>query len=97
MNDTMMLAGSLSNDLFRVASLAQRGSNKAASRFLEEAQKWSSVLKKHEVPPYILKIVQDLSSRNKDDISLNSAEKYLMYGILLQNYALHLANNYESR
>lgn len=93
----MMLAGSLSNDLFRVASLAQRGSNKAASRFLEEAQKWSSVLKKQELPPYILKIVQDVSGRNKDDISLNSAEKYLMYGILLQNYALHLANNYESR
>lgn len=45
-NETKLLVGSLSNDLFRVATLAQRG-------------------------------------------SLEAAERYLMYGVLLQNYTLH--------
>jgi hypothetical protein len=89
MTDTRMLVGSLSNDLFRVASLAQRGSNKAASRFLQEAQKWSADLQNRDVPTYILKLSQDVSSRSVDDISIDSAEQYLMYGVLLQNYALH--------
>ncbi|KXK11111.1 MAG: hypothetical protein UZ22_OP11002000495 [Microgenomates bacterium OLB23] len=32
LDDTKMLIGSLSNDLFRVASLSQRGSNQAAQK-----------------------------------------------------------------
>jgi len=87
-NDTKMLVGSLSNDLFRVASLAQRGSTKAASRFLQEARRWSDDLKSHDVAGYIKKLAEDVSSRSDDDISLSSAERYLMYGILLQNYAV---------
>jgi hypothetical protein len=89
MTDTQMLVGSLSNDLFRVASLAQRGSNKAASRFLQEAQKWSVDLQNQNVPNYISRLAQDVSNRSTDDISTDSAEQYLMYGVLLQNYALH--------
>lgn len=89
MNETQLLIGSLSNDMFRVANLAQRGSSKAAERFLKEAQRWSTELeKKHQVPLYITKIIIDISHRNPTDISLSSAEVYLMYGILLQNYAL---------
>ena len=91
MTDKQLLIGSLSNDLFRVASLAQRGSNKAASRFLSEAQRWSKDLQKQNVPRYVANIVVDISNRNSLDISLSSAERYLMYGVLLQNYALHNA------
>lgn len=89
MTDTQMLVGSLSNDLFRVASLAQRGSDKAASRFLQEAQRWASDLQNKEVPTYVAQLAKDVSNRSAEDISLESAEQYLMYGVLLQNYALH--------
>ncbi|PIR62984.1 MAG: hypothetical protein COU65_00585 [Candidatus Pacebacteria bacterium CG10_big_fil_rev_8_21_14_0_10_42_12] len=89
MTDTQMLVGSLSNDMFRVASLAQRGSHKAASRFLAEAQRWSKDLQGDEVADYIARLAADISKREVTDISLASAERYLMYGVLLQNYALH--------
>lgn len=84
-----MLAGSLSNDLFRVASLVQRGSTQAASRFLKEAKRWSQPLQSGAVSPYIQNIAQDILNRDLSDISLESAEKYLMYGVLLQNFTLH--------
>lgn len=90
MTDTKMLVGSLSNDMFRVASLAHRGSDKAAQRFLIEAQRWSKDLKNHQVEDYILHIVEDISKRKTTDISEASAEQYLMYGVLLQNYSLQL-------
>ena len=89
MTNTLLLVGSLSNDLFRTASLSQRGSTKAAARFLKEAQRWANELKNHDVAEYIVKIAADVSNRVDDDISLSSAERYLMYGVLLQNYALH--------
>lgn len=89
MTDVVMLAGSISNDLFRVASLAQRGANQAASRFLIEAQRWSNDLAKVAPQPYIKKIAQDISSRTPEEISEVAAEKYLMYGVLLQNFCLH--------
>jgi hypothetical protein len=89
MTDVQMLAGSLSNDLFRVASLAQRGSNQAATRFLIEAQRWSRDLAQIAPKPYIKKIAQEVSSMTKDNISEEVAEKYLMYGVLLQNFCLH--------
>ncbi|PIR58939.1 MAG: hypothetical protein COU69_02850 [Candidatus Pacebacteria bacterium CG10_big_fil_rev_8_21_14_0_10_56_10] len=87
--DTRLLVGSLSNDLLRVASLAQRGSTQAASRFLGEAQRWSRELQQRDVAEYVVKLARDISARQADDISMPSAERYLMYGVLLQNYALH--------
>lgn len=90
MTDAKMLVGSLSSDLFRVASLSQRGSAKAASRFLGEAKRWSRDLENLELSSYITKLAADVSSRDLTDISLASAERYLMYGVLLQNYALRL-------
>lgn len=84
-----LLAGSLSNDLFRVASLKHRGANKAASRFLKEAKRWAKPLQQLNVADYILNIAQDISSSDEKDISMATAERYLMYGVLLQNYALH--------
>ena len=89
MTEAQLLVGSLSNDLFRVASLVQRGSTKAASRFLKEAKRWAEPLQELKVAKYISDIAKDVSSREDDDISMKTAEKYLMYGILLQNYSLH--------
>ncbi|KXK08920.1 MAG: hypothetical protein UZ21_OP11001000479 [Microgenomates bacterium OLB22] len=88
-DDTKNAYSSLSNDLFRVASLSQRGSHQAAQKFLIEAKRWALPLKNHVTPNYISNIVRDVSSRTDSDISLASAEQYLMYGILLQNYTLH--------
>lgn len=89
MTEAQLLVGSLSNDLFRVASLVQRGSTKAALRFLEEAKRWSVPLQQQNVADYILKIAKDVSSKTGDTISLLEAEKHLMNGVLLQNYSLH--------
>lgn len=47
MTDAVLLAGSPSNDLFRVVSLQQRGSEKAAQRFLAESKRWAEPLAKH--------------------------------------------------
>lgn len=90
MNDTKTLVGSLSNDLFRVATLTQRGSLIGAQRFLLEAKRWATQMKDVNLPPYIAKIAHDIFHRNEKDVSIESAERYLMYGVLLQNYTLHL-------
>lgn len=89
MTDSLLLIGSLSNDLFRVANFAQKGSTGAASRFLTEAKRWSVPLESLPVKDYILNIAKDISQKKSNSISMEEAEKYLMYGILLQNYALH--------
>lgn len=89
MSEIQMLAGSLSNDLFRVASLAQRGSKKAAARFKEESKRWSISLQNHKVPQYIKNIASDVSS-DEGVTTLEMAEKYLMYAVLLQNFSLSL-------
>lgn len=90
--DTQMLLGSLSNDLFRVANLSQRGSTKAALRFLHEAKRWSQDLQNSDVAKYIIRIAKDVSERDATHITESEAERYLMYGILLQNYVLHHMN-----
>jgi hypothetical protein len=89
MTDTQLLIGSLSNDLFRVASLTQRGSTNAANRFLLEAKRWSNSIQDHKVPPYIKSIAENISVSKEENIDIETAEKYLMYAVLLQNYSLH--------
>ncbi len=89
MTNTLLLIGSLSNDLFRVSSLTQRGSTKAASRFLVEAKRWSNSIQDHKVPLYIQSIANQVSDCAEEQIDMETAEKYLMYAILLQNYTLH--------
>lgn len=86
--ETQMLIGSLSNDLFRIATLAQRGSNKASTRFAKESKRWAIPLLEHNIPKYLKKIVNDIADSD-NEITLEKAEKYLMYGVLLQNYSLH--------
>jgi hypothetical protein len=89
MTDTQLLVGSLSNDLFRVATLVQRGSMKAATRFAVEAKRWAEPLSKTQAKGYIIKIAEDINNTEVNELTIDQAEKYLMYGILLQNYALH--------
>ena len=91
MNSTKLLIGSLSNDLYRIACLTQRGSLKAASKFLQQSERWIKKLKNKKVKGYIKKILADLSSKkHQQQLNQEQAEKYLMYSILLQNYTLHL-------
>jgi hypothetical protein len=90
MTDQKMLIGSLSNDLYRVAGLVQRGSDKAAQKFWQESKKWSSELKNHSLDKYINDIISDLEINQNSTLSQPLAEKLLMYSVLLQNYALHI-------
>jgi hypothetical protein len=90
MTQTKLLIGSLSNDLYRVANLTQRGSYQAAERFFVESKRWITDLSNVKVKGYIRKIIDDLERENNNVLSLEKAEKFLMYSILLQNYSLHL-------
>ena len=89
MNDTKMLLGSLSNDLYRCACLIQRGSLNGASKFLDESERWTHELQTSTVKKYIRNIVEDLRKNKNKDLDMAMAEKYLMYSVVLQNYALH--------
>ena len=89
MNQTKLLIGSLSNDLYRAACMIQRGSLTGAKRFVDESQRWTRDLQHKEIKPYIRDIVADLKD-NHQQLDMAQAEKYLMYSVLLQNYALHL-------
>jgi len=88
-SDTRLLVGSLSNDLLRVANLTQRGSTAAAQRFLVEAKRWAELLQDSKESEHIQKIALDVCGEDEATISLETAEKYLMYSVLLQNYAVH--------
>lgn len=88
MKDTLLLIGSLSNDLLRFASLTQKGSP-AAARFLAECQRWIVPLSSRtDLPPHLTTIIRDIST-NQGLYDMATAERYLMYSTLLQNYALH--------
>jgi hypothetical protein len=91
--ETYDLVGSLSNDLFRIANLVSRGSSDGARRFLVEAKRWAKPLKEHHIPDYIASITNDICDRDDQDISQESAETYLMFGVLLQNYALRMTSS----
>ena len=89
MSNTKLLIGSLSNALYRVACLTQRGSVKGAEKFWIQSGRWVKDLESAQVKPYIKKIILDVKSRlNSNSYTMELAERYLMYSILLQNYAL---------
>ena len=88
MTKTQILIGSLSNDLFRVASCTVNGSTGSAFRFTQEAKRWAVPLQKQKVAKHIKKIAQEVSSFTGDEVTLEQAERCLMHGILLQNYVL---------
>ena len=89
MSEIQTLVGSLSNDLFRISSLTHRGSKKASAIFVQESKRWSVPLQNHQVPDYIKNIARDVSGAS-NEVSMEQAEKYLMYAVLLQNYSLSL-------
>ncbi len=95
MNNQLLLIGSLSNDLLRVANLVERGSQKAALNFWKSGQEWTKELLNYENKPYIRRILVDVMNDNFSAADKVKAEKYLMQSILLQNAALHFyeANN----
>lgn len=94
MTKTKLLIGSLSNDLYRVSCLTQRGSTAAANKFWQEATRWINDLEHAKVKPYIRKIILDVKNQPMQKIiTIELAEKYLMYSILLQNYTIHNDNS----
>lgn len=89
MSKTKLLIGSLSNDLYRVAYLTQRGSIKAAEKFWQQSGRWVKDLESAQVKPYVKKIILEIKSNlDSNSLTTETAERYLMYSILLQNYAL---------
>ena len=88
MTDTNLLIGSLSNDLLRLATFTHNGSP-SARRFLTEAKRWALPLTKADLPPYLAKIAQEIAAIPPTIPTIAQAERYLMYSVLLQNYALH--------
>jgi hypothetical protein len=88
MNDTHLLIGSLSNDLLRLATFTYNGSS-SARRFITEAKRWALPLTNADLPPYIAKIVVEINATPSTLPTLADGERYLMYSVLLQNYALH--------
>ena len=89
MNDAQLLIGSLSNDLFRVSILTQRGSIEATTRFLQEAKRWVGPLQLIPIADYIKDIARDIEVTKVGPVSQVQAERFLMYDVLLQNNALH--------
>ncbi|MFH2085575.1 MAG: hypothetical protein ABII21_02215 [bacterium] len=87
-DDARLLIGSLSNDLLRLSTFTHNGSP-SARRFLIEAKRWAVPLQGADLPPYITKIVRDISSLPSTLPTIAQAERYLMYSVLLQNYILH--------
>lgn len=90
MTETKLLIGSFSSDLYRIADFYSRGSFVNAQRFYREARQWSFKLTNAKLKPYIKKIILDFNHNCSSELTLEKAEKYLMYSILLQNYSLHL-------
>lgn len=88
MNDTNLLIGSLSNDLLRLATFTHNGSP-SARRFLTESVRWATPLTSANLPSHIKKIATEISILPPTLPTLAQAERYLMYSVLLQNYALH--------
>lgn len=92
--ETKLLIGSLSNDLYRVACLIQRGSVKGAEKFWIQAGRWVKELDDANLKPYIRKIILDIKARlNSNSFSLETAERDLVYSILLQNYGMRYKEN----
>jgi hypothetical protein len=89
MTQTQLLIGSLSSDLYRVANMVGKGSFAAADRFFLEAKKWSSQLSGARVKNHISKIIFNINEDTSKELTLEKAEKLLMYSVLLQNYVLH--------
>lgn len=85
MDSNNIALSALAMDLKRIAILSHRGSQQAAARFLEEAQKRASEVDSAIVPDYIKKILHSLE-QSLEEKNENYAEDALMYSTIIQNY-----------
>lgn len=79
---------SLSMDFLRVALGLHRGSFKMAAKFKEEALKREEELESQPVNDYLRKLLKGTRKTLKSQEE-GVAEDFLMYSILLQNFARH--------
>ncbi len=91
MNNKIALE-SMSMDLLRVALGVHRGSYKMASRFFTEALKRNSEIDNKNLRPYFVRLLHKISTHREDDLK-NSAEDFLMYSVLVQNYTKKFLNS----
>ena len=77
---------SLAMDLKRITTSIQRGSDKSAERFSEEAKRWiTNDIEDDYLKDLMEKITKSLNKKN----DLAKAEDCLMYSVLIQNQALY--------
>lgn len=73
-------------DLLRVAKGLNRGSEKVANTFTNEALKRSNELELKDLKPYLQKIVEKLEKSLKSKDNEKKAEDALMFSTLIRNY-----------
>ena len=79
---------SLSNDLKRIVTSIQRGSNENSLRFTKEARHWLKKSQALAQDEYLTSLLRKIGiALNRQD-SLEKAEDCLMYSVLVQNQAL---------
>lgn len=86
MNNKIILE-SLSMDLLRVAKGLNRGSDKMAERFCEEALLRKNEVKQNEIKPYLKKILLAMEKSLKSTDKEKKAEDALMYSTVIRNYS----------
>lgn len=77
---------SLALDLRRVAQAYHRSSDRVAKRFMSEAIRRKSEIDTGLTPNYIKELLCKVQHHSTDP--KKDAEKYLMYSVLFQNYAV---------
>ena len=91
MNKNKLAIESLSMDLLRVALGFNRGSNKMAKKFLQEALKRRSEIQDSTVKHYFAKILDKLPAKLLNNDYEQVAEDALMYSVICKNYARKFA------
>lgn len=86
MNKNKLALESLSMDLLRIAKGLNRGSEKMANTFTNEAIKKSSEIEPAELKPYMKKIVEKLKIYLKSKDKTKKSEDALMFSTLIRNY-----------
>lgn len=87
--DNKIALSSLALDLRRVALAYDRGSEKVADRFFEEALKRKKEVEVSKIKPYIVKLLDEFEDIKLEEDQQKRAEDALMYSTLFQNAALH--------
>ncbi|MCL5969991.1 MAG: hypothetical protein M1450_00615 [Patescibacteria group bacterium] len=88
MNNKIVLS-SLAMDLKRVALAYNRGSEKVAERFMEEALKRKEEIDQKTLRAYLQKLLNKIESLRHEQDQQKIAENALMYSTLFQNAALN--------